>query len=442
MATFQKSGPLFTDLYELTMAAAYFDHNVTDNAAFSLFVRNYPKNRNYFVAAGLADALNELADFTFSDQDIDYLKSTGLFKNNFLSYLKDFKFAGTVRAMAEGTIFFTDEPILEVAAPLIEAQIVETLLINTIGFQTMIATKAARCIHAAAGRTLIDFASRRTQGKDAALKVARSSYIAGFSATSNVLAGKLYGIQVSGTMAHSYVTAFENEINAFEKYAQTYPDNSVFLIDTYDTIQGAKNTAKVALSMKKKGNNLIGVRLDSGDMAALSRQVRQILDDAGLPEVKIFASSGFDEYSIADIIKQGACIDAFGVGTKMGVSADAPYMDIVYKMVRFKDKNIQKRSPGKINLPGEKQVFRKSASNGCPKKDIIAFKDEHLPGALPLLEIIMEKGKKTSPQISLDMIRDHFLNNFKRLDDKYKTLGNDQLYPVKLSNALTNASTI
>ena len=252
MSLLSKCGSLFTDLYELTMAAAYFDHNVTDNAAFSLFIRNYPKNRNYFVAAGLADALNELADFTFSDEDIDYLKRTGLFKDNFLSYLKDFKFTGTVRAMPEATIFFKDEPVFEVAAPLIEAQVVETLIINTIGFQTLIATKASRCVHAADGRTLIDFASRRTQGKDAALKVARSAYIAGFSATSNVLAGKLYDIPVSGTMVHSYVTAFNNEIQAFEKYAKTYPDNSVFLIDTYDAINGAKNAAKVANLIKKK----------------------------------------------------------------------------------------------------------------------------------------------------------------------------------------------
>ncbi len=437
MTTFQKSGALFTDLYELTMAAAYFDHNVTDNAAFSLFIHNYPKNRNYFVAAGLAETLNELADFTFSDQDIDYLKSTGLFNDNFLSYLKGFKFTGTVRAMPEGTIFFKDEPVLEVCAPLIEAQLVETLLINTIGFQTLIATKAARCIHAAKGRTLIDFASRRTQGKDAALKVARSSYIAGFSATSNVLAGKLYGIPISGTMAHSYVTAFENEIKSFEKYAETYPKNSVFLIDTYDTIEGAKNAANVALSMKKKGNALIGVRLDSGDMATLSRQVRKILDDAGLPDVKIFASSGFDEYKIADIIKNGACIDAFGVGTKMGVSADAPYLDIVYKMVRFKDKNIQKRSPGKINLPGEKQVFRQTDEKGRFSGDTIGLKNETITdNMIALLEIVMKNGRIITTPPSLDEIRKTFARNFSCLDDAYKKIVGAAPYPVMISRQL------
>lgn len=437
-----KSGPLFTDLYELTMAAAYFDHNITANAAFSLFIRNYPKKRNFFVAAGLEDALNELADFTFSKSDLDYLNRTGLFSDRFIQYLTDFRFTGTIRAMPEGTIFFKDEPILEVSAPLIEAQLVETFLINTIGFQTMIATKAARCIHAAAGRSLIDFASRRTQGKDAALKVARSSYIAGFSATSNVLAGKIYGIPVSGTMAHSFVTAFDSELAAFKAYAETYPKNSIFLIDTFDTIEGAKNAAIVAQSMKKKGNALIGVRLDSGAMATLSRQVREILDDAGLPNVKIFASSGFDEYKIADIIKKGACIDAFGVGTKMGVSADAPYLDIVYKMVRFKDKNIQKRSPGKINLPGEKQVFRKTVSNGFFKEDIIAFKDVIIPDALPLLEIVMKNGRRSPPLQSLETIRDHFSYHFKCLSETYKILKADQIYPVKLSSTLANASDI
>ncbi len=442
MSLLSKCGPMFTDLYELTMAAAYFDHQLTDNASFSLFIRNYPKNRNYFVAAGLENALNELADFTFSGEDIDYLKSTGLFKDDFLLYLKNFKFTGTVRAMAEGTIFFAEEPIIEVSAPIIEAQIVETLLINTIGLQTMIATKSARCIHAASGRSLIDFASRRTQGSDAAVKTARSTYIAGFSGTSNVLAGKLYSIPISGTMAHSFVTAFNNEIDAFKAYATTYPDHSVFLIDTYDTIQGAQHAVKIAKKMKQKGNSLIGVRLDSGDMASLSRKVRKIFDDAGLTDVKIFASSGFDEYKIADIIENGACIDAFGVGTKIGVSADAPYMDIVYKMVRFKDKNIQKLSPGKVNLPGEKQIFRKAGPNGFYTEDIIALEEESFPDALPLLETVMENGRLIVSLPSINFIRDHFSDNFKLLEDKYKNLDAAHRYPVNLSQALANAAKI
>lgn len=436
MTVLPKPGPLFTDLYELTMAAAYFDHQITDNACFSLFIRNYPKNRNYFVAAGLTDALNELADFTFSDDDIDYLKNSGLFKKEFLSYLKDFHFTGTVRAIPEGTIFFAEEPVLEVSAPVIEAQIAETLLINLIGFQTLIATKAARCVHAAGGRSLMDFSSRRTQGTDAAVKVARSSYIAGFAGTSNVPAGKLYGIPIAGTMAHSFVTAFENEADAFTAYAHTYPDNSVFLIDTYDTVQGAKNALKVANSMKESGHTLIGVRLDSGDMADLSQKVRKILDDAGFPDVKIFASSGFDEYKIAEIIENGACIDAFGVGTSMGVSADAPYFDIVYKMVWFKDRNIQKRSTGKVNLPGEKQVFRRFGDSGDYAGDTITLKEDTIAGQTPMLATVMENGRIITDLPGIRAIRQNFSENFTHLPEQFKSITHTAVYPVNISRRL------
>jgi nicotinate phosphoribosyltransferase len=437
MSIFFNPGPLFTDLYELTMAQAYFDNKMFDTAAFSLFVRDYPKNRSFFVAAGLADALEGLEDYTFSPDNLSYLKSTGLFTDAYLSYLKTFRFTGAVRAMAEGTIFFKDETILEVSAPLIEAQILETFLINTIGFQTMIATKAARCVHAAAGRPVIDFSARRTQGNEAAVKVARSAYIAGFSATSNVLAGKLYSIPISGTMAHSYVTSFDNEADAFAAYANSYPDKAIFLIDTYDTLRGARNAAKVANDMKKNGHGLIGVRLDSGDMVDLSRQVRKILDDAGLPEVKIFASSGFDEFQIADLINKGAAIDAFGVGTRMGVSADAPYLDIVYKMVHFRGKDIRKLSPGKINLPGEKQIFRKTDENGRFLGDTIGLKNETIPDSMnPLLTTVMENGRIRDPSPTLNQIRNAFARDFSCLDDTYKSLEVAGTYPVTISRKL------
>ncbi len=434
MTMLEKFSPLFTDLYELTMAEAYFAHHFTDPAVFSLFIRNYPRERSYFVAAGLEDVLAGLEGFRFSADEIEYLRSTGLFSKGFLLYLEEMRFTGSVRGIPEGTVFFKDEPILEVCAPLIQAQILETFLLNTIGFQTMIATKAARCVHAAGGRALIDFSARRTQGRDAAIKVARSSFITGFSATSNLLAGKLYGIPVSGTMAHSYVTSFDSEIQAFEAYAQTYPDRSVFLIDTYDTLQGAENAAKVALEMKKKGRRLIGVRLDSGDMIAFSKQVRSILDRSGLQDVKVFASSGFDEYKIADAIKQGACIDAFGVGTKLGVSADAPYLDIVYKMVRFRDRDIQKRSTDKINLAGEKQVFRKTKEGGRLAGDTIGLKHEILAGTTALLETVMKDGRRVGPRPSLDAIRKRFARDFAGLDESYKT--GAQVYPVALSDPL------
>ncbi|MBW1699069.1 MAG: nicotinate phosphoribosyltransferase [Deltaproteobacteria bacterium] len=429
-------GPIFTDLYELTMAASYFSHQRFDKATFSLFIRNHAANRTYYVAAGLEDILNELEAFQFSETDIAYLKSTGLFSDDFLDYLSKLRFSGAVHALPEGTIFFPEEPVAEVTAPLIEAQLLETLILNTIGFQTMIATKAARCVHAAGGRAVIDFSLRRTQGRDAGMKVARSGYIAGFAGTSNVLAGKIYGIPVSGTMAHSYVTAFDSELEAFSAYSKTFPQSTVLLIDTYDTLQGARNAAAVAREMKKKGASLVGVRLDSGDMAELSRQVRKILDDAGFAEVKIFASSGFDEYKVADVLSRGAKIDAFGVGTKVGVSADEPYVDIVYKMVRFKDRDVRKLSPGKITLAGEKQVFRKFDSKGQYVEDIIGLRDEIIEDAKPLLVKVMENGTRTLPSPSLEEIRGRFEDNFSRLNPKYKDILQQHHYPVRLSARL------
>lgn len=429
-------GPIFTDLYELTMAAGYFEKKMFEPATFSLFIRGYPPTRQYYVFAGLEDVLDELASYRFSESDIDYLKSVGLFSDDFITYLEDFSFTGNVIAMPEGSIFFETEPVLEVTAPIIEAQIVETFVLNTIGFQTMIASKASRCIHAAKGRPLIDFSLRRTQGIDAGIRVARSTYLAGFTATSNVSAAKKYGIPPSGTMAHSFVTAFEDEVEAFSAYAKLYPNHAVFLIDTYDTVQGAKNAVTVAEEMAKDGKRLIGVRLDSGDMADLSIKVREIFDAAGLPEVKIFASSGFDEYKIRDILSEGAEIDAFGVGTKVGVSADAPYLDIVYKMVKLGDKNVRKYSPGKITLAGEKQVFRKTEANGKYLEDMIGRRSETVSGAAPLLKTVMENGKIVIPHPDLQTLRERFKNNFKLLDDRYKALETDESYPVSITEAL------
>jgi nicotinate phosphoribosyltransferase len=428
-------GPLFTDLYELTMAAAYFDHGIDSTATFSLFIRD-SKERNFFVAAGLEDVLNELESLHFSADDIQYLKETGLFPDDFISYLKKLHFSGDIYAMAEGTFFFPNEPVLEVTAPVIEAQILETFLLNTIGFQTMIATKAARCIHAAAGRPLIDFSLRRTQGQDAGLKVARSTHITGFTATSNVLAGKIYGIPISGTMAHSFISVFDSEEDAFTAYADTFPGNCVFLIDTYDTLEGARHAVNVAKEMKKRGTSLKGIRLDSGDMADLSQKVRKIFDDAGLADVKIFASSGFDEFKIFDIIAEGGKIDAFGVGTKVGVSADAPYLDVVYKLVRFKDRDIRKLSPGKITLSGEKQVFRKTDKDGHFLEDIIGMRDERIEGGGHLLKKVMDNGKSLLPPVSLQDIQGCFKNNFSSLDEKYKSIRDSDPYPVKLSRRL------
>jgi len=438
MTIINRAGPLFTDLYELTMAAGYYEHRIASKATFSLFIRGYPPNRKFFVAAGLKDVLHELESFHFSKSDIDYLKTTKLFSKDFISYLKTLRFSGNIHALPEGTIFFANEPILEVTAPVVEAQILETVILNTIGFSTMIASKAARCVHAAEGRPLIDFSLRRTHEKDAGMKVARSTYIAGFNATSNVLAGKTYGIPISGTMAHSYISAFDSELDAFSAYSDTFPENSIFLIDTYDTIEGAHNAVKVAKKMEKRGDHLIGVRLDSGDMVMLSKKVRKILDDADLFNVKIFASSGFDEFKIADFISKGAKIDAFGVGTKVGVSADAPFLDIVFKVVRFKDRDTRKLSPGKITLAGKKQVFRKTDKQGMYLEDILGIRDEKIDDMQPLLEKVMEDGKCIATNPSIQEIRNEFENNFSFLDEKYKSLQDTKIYPVNLSRRLLN----
>ena len=428
-------GPLFTDLYELTMAAGYFDRRLDERATFSIFVRSRPE-RSYFVAAGLQAVVTALARFRFSEEEIDWLRRTGRFQQAFLDHLATLRFSGDVMAMAEGEIFFPDEPVLEVTAPLIEAQLLETYLLNTLGISSLIATKASRCVHAAAGRPIVDFSLRRTQGNHAGMIVARSSYLAGFAGTSNVLAGKWWNIPISGTMAHSFVTAFESEIEAFEAYARIFPDDSVFLIDTYDTLKGAANAAIVGQRMKEKGTPLNGVRLDSGDMVAMSRKVRRILDEAGLPEVKIFASSGFDEYVLERLIADGACIDAFGVGTRMGVSADAPYLDMVYKMVRMGNRSVRKQSEGKTTLAGEKQVFRKTGADGAFAGDIIGLRDELPQGTTALLTPVMAEGRPVATLPDLETIRSRVAANFARLDERYQRLSDPETYPVAVSERL------
>jgi nicotinate phosphoribosyltransferase len=433
-------GPLFTDLYELTMAAGYFDRQMDEAATFSLFSRSHSK-RSYFVAAGLQEAVDALSQFQFCDEEIDWLAESGRFNQDFLGYLARLRFTGDVIAMPEGEIFFPDEPVLEVTAPLVEAQLIETYLINTVGIASLLATKAARCVYAAAGRPIVDFSLRRTQGHDAGMVAARSAYIAGFTGTSNVLAGKNYDIPTSGTMAHAFVTAFETEIEAFQAYADLFPDSAVFLVDTYDTLQGAQNAAIVGARMKQKGHRLLGVRLDSGDMVELSRQVRRILDEAGLPDVKIFASSGFDEYALEQMIADGTRIDAFGVGTRMGVSADAPYMDMVYKMVRLGNRNVRKISENKITLAGEKQVFRQTGANRRFKGDIIGLRDEHPQDSYPLLKPVLNKGRPIAPVSELADIRKRFSENFNRLDERYKRLSKPETYPVAVSSKLNEIQT-
>ncbi len=423
---------LITDLYELTMAASYLEHDMNKTATFSLFVREYPDHRSYFVNAGLEDVLHYLENMSFTQDDLDYLGSTGFFSSEFLSYLKDFSFTGDVHAMPEGQLYFTDEPILEVTGPMIEAQLVETFIINAINLQSIIATKAARCVHAAGDAGLVDFSLRRTHGIDAGMKAARSSYISGFIGTSNVMAGKIYGIPIVGTMAHSYITSFDEEIDAFRAFAASFPDNSVLLVDSYDTLEGTKKAAQVGQEMAKRGQELSGIRLDSGDMAELSWKARRILDDAGLESAKIFASGGFDEYKINDVLEKDAAIDAFGVGTKMGVSADAPYFDMAYKLVQYAGRPVLKLSTGKKTLTSKKQVYRLTGTNGDLDHDVIALREDSMEGE-PLLKPVMKNGKITSDLPSLAVTRDRFMDEFSNLPDKYKALKNPKPYPVHLS---------
>ena len=427
---------LLTDLYQLTMAACYFDQGMHEEATFSLFIRKYPPHRGYFVAAGLAEALRYLETLQFTGDDLAYLQSTGLFTAKFLDYLQGIRFTGEVFALPEGSIFFKDEPVLEVSAPIIEAQLVETFLINAVSLQTLVASKAARSFQVAQGRPLIDFSLRRDQGTDAGLKVARASYLAGFQGTSNVLAGKIYGLPVFGTMAHSYITSFPREIEAFRVFAANFPKITTLLIDTYDNIQGAHKTVLVAKEMEARGERLGYVRLDSGDIAAISKEVRQILDDHGLNYVKILASGGFDEFKMAQVLAAGGKIDSFAVGTKMGVSADAPYFDCAYKMVKYGGRPVMKLSTGKVTLVDKKQVHRQYDAQGRLDRDTITLREEAVPEATPLLRQCMTGGRLTQELPTLQESREYFLSQFALLPEPYKALEEPEAYPVILSPAL------
>ena len=437
MTSIQPAGPLFTDLYELTMAAGYYRNGLHDQSAtFSVFTRNPGRKRCYFVAAGLETVLAELERYRFAALDIDYLRRLDLFEEAFLDYLGQLSFSGDVWALPEGTLFFPEEPVMEITAPLIEAQLIETFVLNSLGLASLIATKAARCVHAAQGRPLVDFALRRTQGQNAGDQVARSTYLAGFAATSNVRAGQRFGIPVSGTMAHAFVSAFPTEIDAFRAFAEIFPENTILLIDTYDTLEGARHAARVGHEIQVRGLALKGVRLDSGDMVELSRAVRGILDGEGLTDVKIYASSGFDEFGIDAVIKAGAPIDAFGVGTRVGVSADAPYLDIVYKLVRLGDQDIRKLSPGKVTLAGRKQLFRLQDDRRVFREDIIGCREEEMEGAVKLLLPVMAGGRRLEPAPPLAALRQRFEEGFAALDALYKDIHNYAAYPVRISPQL------
>ena len=431
------SNAIFTDLYELTMAQAYWQNGMIARARFSLFFRQYPPNRAYFVAGGLEDVLDYLQDFRFADDDLTYLRSTGQFQDEFLDSLKKLRFTGNVRAMQEGTIFFASEPVLEVEGPMIEVQLIETFLINQVNLQTILATKASRVLHAAKGKTVVDFAARRTHGTEAANRMARSSYIAGFAGTSNVMAGGLYDIPTVGTMAHSFITAFENETEAFRAYARSFPDTSTFLVDTYDTLEGTRNAARVGLEMREQGHELRAIRLDSGDMLDLSQKARGILDEAGLSNVQIFASGGLDEFEVERLLSAKAAIDGFGVGTKAGVSADAPWTDCAYKLVEYDGRPTLKLSTNKQTLPGVKQVFRYRDPDAIFSHDVIASEGElQPPNSESLLQTVMTSGAKTAEHPTLPELRQSFAREFALLPYKHKAIEAPANFDVRISNML------
>jgi nicotinate phosphoribosyltransferase len=406
---------LHTDLYELNMAASYLRRGMNRPATFSLFVRELPPTRGFLVVAGLEACLDFLEGFAFDDEDLAYLRDTLGFPQDAIESFERLRFTGDVWAVPEGRIVFADEPLVEVTAPIAVAQLVETYLLNVITFQTTIASKAARCRIAARDRQLVDFAFRRTQGADAAMAVARATAMVGFAATSNVEAARRLGLRVSGTMAHSYVESFPSETEAFRAFAQDFPDRTTFLVDTYDTPNGVRTAIEVIRELGLREN--LAVRIDSGDLDALSRQARRILDEAGLAHVRIFGSGGLDELDVDGLVSAGAPIDAFGVGTRVGVSADAPYLDSVYKLVEFDDRPVLKLSAHKATEPGRKQVFRGS------ERDVLGLRDEPVPPrAEPMLVPVMRGGRRTGPIRGLDVARRLFEADLVRLPEEARRL--------------------
>lgn len=430
-------GPLLVDLYELTMAATYHAEGMTGAATFDLFFRELPSTRNFLVACGLEQALDHLEHLAFSDDDVAYLRSLGLFPEPFLAWLRDLRFTGDVRAVPEGEVVFPPAPVLSVTAPLVEAQLVETYLLNCLNYASAVASKAARVAIAARGRRFMDFSARRDHGADAALVAARASFVGGAEATSNVAAGKRWGIPLAGTMAHSYVLAFPDELAAFRAFAARFPAATILLIDTFDTLEGARRAADLADELARAGRRVHGVRIDSGDLGALAVRVRRILDERHHPGIAILVSGDLDEHRIADLVAAGAPTDGFGVGTRLGTVHDAPSLGAVYKLVEDATGPKQKRSTGKETLPGRKQVWR-SPDDGTPAGDLIAPADAPgPPGARALLELCMVGGRRLRPPEPLAAVRDRCAAAVASLPESLRSLGPAPApYPVAVSRLL------
>jgi len=425
--------PLLTDLYQLTMLQGYFEAGMTDSAVFELFVRKLPPARNFLVAAGLEQALEFIAGLRFADDELAWIDSSGIFARGFAERLADLRFTGDVHAMPEGTVFFPNEPILRITAPMPEAQLLETRLVNLLHYETLVASKAARSRLVAPGKRLIDFGLRRAHGAEAGLLAARASWLAGFDGTATTLAAPAFGIPVFGTMAHSFVQSHADEAEAFEHFARVFPANAVLLIDTYDTVAGAHKVVALAAG----GMPVRGVRLDSGDLGALAREVRGVLDAGGLKQSTIFASGNLDEYRVRELVESGAPIDAFGIGTALVTSSDAPALDMVYKLQEYGERPRRKRSTGKATWPGRKQVFRRYAADGAMAGDVVTIEGDPQEGAA-LLAPVMRAGRRVAAAVALDEVRRHAVGELARLPPALTRLEDAPAYPVEIAPALVH----
>jgi len=426
---------LLTDLYELTMAQAYQEQGMEEPAAFEFFVRKLPPHRNFLIAAGLEQVMDFLSALRLTQEELAWLDQTGQFRPGLLQYLEALRFTGDVDAMPEGTIFFPHEPILRIVAPLPQAQLVESRVMNLLSFQTMVASKAVRSVLAAGGKPLIDFGLRRAHGAEAGLLAARASYLSGFVGTATVLAGMVYGIPLYGTMAHSFVQAHEDEAAAFEHFSAAQPDNVVLLIDTYDTEAAARKVVSLAPTLKVKGITVKGVRLDSGDLAEHARTVRRILDEGGLSHAQILASGNLDEYRLNALIESHAPIDSFAVGTAMTTSADAPSLDCAYKLQEYAGRPCRKRSEGKATWPGRKQVYRYYADDGCLDHDVVTTLDDQQPGE-PLLQPVMKGGRCLAQPTGVAELRERVSAQLARLPPPLRRLEESSPIDVRISESL------
>ncbi len=427
---------LLTDLYEITMLQAYFRQRMNETAVFEFFVRRLPEQRNFLMAAGLEQVVAYLTGLRFDDADLAWLHASGQFDPAFLESLRDFRFTGDVDAVAEGTVVFADEPILRITAPLREAQFVESRVMNLLHLQTLVASKAARVAIAAQGRRLVDFGLRRAHGAEAAILSARASYIAGFDGSATTVAAPLFGIPVSGTMAHSFVQAHEHETDAFAAFAHAFPGNAILLIDTYDTEAAAAQVVRLAQWLREEeGIRIKAVRIDSGDLADTARRVRAILDAGDCSEIGIFASGNLDEYALQSLLQENAPIDGFGVGTRMNTSSDAPYLDCAYKLVEYAGQPRRKRSTGKATWPGCKQVFRRHDAHGTIYGDTLALQHENLSGEA-LLQPVIRGSMAVTPSPPLSEIRAHAQLQLRALPASLRSLGPAAPHRVEVSHAL------